>query len=289
MVTYNRKELLRECVQALLAQTRPADKILILNNASTDGTPELLAAEFPASDFPQIQVRHLPQNIGGAGGFHEGLKQTYGEEFDWMWLMDDDTIAEPDALSELFAAHDGFEASAQPCMLASKVVWTDGSLHSMNISSVKRDDPESLLNSVRHSTMSIRSTTFVSLLMRKSVVETYGLPLADYFIWNDDAEYTGRVLRENFGVLVPSSVVTHKTVKKHTALDAPAAMFYYHVRNGIWALTRSAAWSEKEKTKQFPFFLLSIGAYLKRSRFSWPSLRAVGKGARDGVFKRPYR
>jgi len=64
IVTYNRKELLRECLKAVLAQTRPPEHVLVVDNASTDGTPEMLQEE-----FPQVEVLCLPENQGSAGGF----------------------------------------------------------------------------------------------------------------------------------------------------------------------------------------------------------------------------
>ena len=96
IVTYNRKALLKECLEAVLAQTRPPDHVLVVDNASTDGTAEMLREE-----FPQVEVLRLPENQGGAGGFHEGMKRAYEEGFDWLWLMDDDTIPRPEALEAL--------------------------------------------------------------------------------------------------------------------------------------------------------------------------------------------
>ena len=285
VVTFNRKDLLRECLVALLAQTRKVDEILVVDNASTDGTREFLAQE-----FPQVPVLNLPKNIGGAGGFHEGMKWAYNKGFDWIWVMDDDTVTTPTALSELFAARDRFlHAARQPSLLASKVIWVDGTLHTMNIPSVKRsfDDPESLFIAAEKSTLSLRTATFVSLLMQRRVIKQYGLPLTDYFIWDDDTEYTARILRHNFGVLVPSSVVLHKTIKKHTAVDATPQRYYYHVRNVLWMLTRSKAWSFREKIAIFMGHAHVTWQYLNRSRFSWVSVRAVCVGIWDGIFTSP--
>jgi GT2 family glycosyltransferase len=284
VVTYNRKVLLRECLQALLGQARVVDEIVVVDNASTDGTDEMLAGEFAA-----VHVLRLPQNVGGAGGFHAGMKWAYQEGFDWVWLMDDDTITEGNTLNALLEAKESFGEAVRPCLLASKVVWTDGSLHPMNISSAKRldKDPEGVMSAAEHSTVSVRWASFVSLLLHRSMIERYGLPVADYFIWNDDAEYTARVLRHEFGVLVPASRVVHKTEKKHTALDAAPQRYYYQVRNVIWMLTRSNAWSGEERTKIMLVHSRWVFAYLRRSRFSWPSIRAVGSGLRDGIFRAP--
>ncbi len=108
VVTYNRKELLRECLSALLGQTHAVTHVLVVNNVSTDGTLEMLAAEFPRGRFSQIEVRTLAANMGGAGGFYEGLKQPAADGYEWLWLMDDDTIPHPDALEQLFAGRARF-------------------------------------------------------------------------------------------------------------------------------------------------------------------------------------
>ena len=116
VVTYNRKELLIECLDGLLRQTRPIDAIYIIDNASTDNTPEFLKEkgfiqELPPknltkswekefeiknlTDGQPIKLRYIRmhENTGGAGGFHEGVKRAYEKGYDWLWLMDDD--AEP--------------------------------------------------------------------------------------------------------------------------------------------------------------------------------------------------
>jgi GT2 family glycosyltransferase len=85
VVTYNRRDLLRECLVSLQAQTHVPDTILVVNNASTDGTAQMLSAE-----FAQLEVLTLAENVGGAGGFHAGMKWAYEQGYDWLWLMDDD-------------------------------------------------------------------------------------------------------------------------------------------------------------------------------------------------------
>ena len=83
VVTYNRKELLKECLDALLAQTHPLDSIILIDNASTDGTPEFLK-EKGFLDNPKIDYVRLSENSGGAGGFYEGMKRGYEKGFDWV-------------------------------------------------------------------------------------------------------------------------------------------------------------------------------------------------------------
>lgn len=282
VVTYNRKTLLEECVWALEAQTCPVAKTVVIDNASSDGTIEMLE-----SLFPHLEILSLSENVGGAGGFHVGMKWAYEHGYDWLWVLDDDTIATPTALEELFLARARFPEEKQPQLLVSKVVWTDGSLHTMNQPLPHFADLDGLSRSVERATLSIRSTTFVSCLLHRDLVMRYGLPVADYFIWGDDTEYTARILRENLGVVVPRSVAVHKTARQHTALDAAPERFTLHVRNTIWMLTHSAAYSGKEKLRNAVTLVTWIVRYLKINQFNFPAVRGVLAGLQKGLFSSP--
>jgi rhamnopyranosyl-N-acetylglucosaminyl-diphospho-decaprenol beta-1,3/1,4-galactofuranosyltransferase len=287
VVTFNRRELLRECLTALLAQSAAPALVLVIDNASSDGTEELFRDEFRAE--PRIRHVRLPKNVGGAGGFRHGLKMAHELGHQWFWLMDDDTIPSPGALEALLQAHDDFPAGEKPLMLSSKVMWTDGSPHSMNVPTVKRSqmDPAGMFLAAEHGTLSVRWASFVSLLISRRVVDEFGLPYSDYFIWNDDTEYTARVLRRGFGVAVPRSLVTHKTVGKHSPLEAAPARAFYQARNVLWMILRSPAWEPDEKLKIGAIHVAWLLKYLRRTRCSWAAVRAISRGVFDGLFKRP--
>ncbi len=72
--------------------------------------------------------------------------------------------------------------------------------------------------------------------MHRRAVDRYGLPLKHFFIWSDDIDYTGRILRREPGYLVPTSVVVHKTEAAHTAMTSAPDRFYFHVRNTLFII-----------------------------------------------------
>lgn len=286
VVTYNRKELLAECLDGLRVQTRRVDEILVVDNASTDGTSEMLAARGYLED-PAIRHVRLPGNIGGAGGFHAGMAAAYERGHTWIWLLDDDTIVAADALYQLFAARERFATAPRPDLLASRVEWTDGTAHPMNAPIPRRVDHPAVHATQGQAVQSIRATSFVSVLLHRCLVDAYGLPIAEYFIWSDDIEYTARILRHEFGVLVPASIAVHKTPRKHSSITAEPARFYYHVRNTCWMLVSSDAWSLRERLPQFWSLALTIQSRLRHSRAKGAMLRAVLTALRDGLFARP--
>ena len=85
-------------LDGLAAQTRPPDAVFVVDNASTDHTREVLHRD----DLP-LRVTHAEDNLGGAGGFHLGVKTAYEAGYDRIWLMDDDVVPTPECLAVLMA------------------------------------------------------------------------------------------------------------------------------------------------------------------------------------------
>ena len=278
VVTYNRRELLEECLAALAAQTRPPDQILVVDNASTDGTPDLIRERYAE----QVELVALGVNGGGAGGFHEGLRLAHAAGHEWIWLMDDDTIPTPTALEKLLEAPARTGLSHPPALLSSRVVWTDGAMHPMNNPGFERESVPDVVAGAEQRLMPLRTATFVSLLLHRGAVNRHGLPLKRYFLWSDDIEYTARILGREPGYLVPASVTVHKTKQSYTAITCSGDRFYFHVRNTIYML-RGTAWRPREKPGLLFGYVMSVVAYLQFSRFSRASLALVARGVRDGL------
>src|SRR5271166_2717510 len=88
VVTYNRPELLCDCLNSLLRQTYPVTHILVVDNASTMEAAQKLR-EVGLAANPKIEVLRLDQNMGGAGGFTAGIDHSLNRCYDWCWLVDD--------------------------------------------------------------------------------------------------------------------------------------------------------------------------------------------------------
>ena len=112
VVTYNRQFLLAQCISALKNQTRKIDKILVINNGSTDNTEAWLRSQ-PDIDFI------TQENVGGAGGFYTGIKTGYERKYNWIWLMDDDGYPKEDALEKLLEG-DSEELCLRNCAVINK-------------------------------------------------------------------------------------------------------------------------------------------------------------------------
>lgn len=236
VVTYNRKDLLRRALSAHTAQTRQPARLLVVDNASTDGTREMLKTE-GWLDRPDVELLPLPVNTGGAGGFYSGIKRAYELGADWIWVMDDDCIPAPDALERLIYS---LEGSLKPNkenvgFFASRVLWKDGSPCLMNIPVPHHLwlEPHAISSNLTR----ISSSSFVSMLINRRAIKEVGLPVKEFFIWFDDSEYSRRISEKMPCYLVSDSIVFHETPENIAPLDLTqltekcAWKFHYGIRN----------------------------------------------------------
>jgi len=252
VVSYNRSALLGEAVNAIMSQTRPVDHLVVVDNASTDDSVSVVRAI-----APEAELIVLDSNTGGAGGFTVGLAAALRAGADWIWLMDDDTIPHREALDALEHTVKRYHGE-RLVLLGSRAVWVDGSNHPMNTPKRKlvvRGEENRLAAEV--ACMPVRTLSFVSAFVSASRVLEVGLPVADYFLWNDDFEFSARVARGHRALFVSGSVVEHRTKTRGSSDDDPGDRFLYEVRNKLWLFLFSPGFNPGEK-------VLFVAATLRR-------------------------
>ncbi len=285
VVTWNRRRLLVEALAALEGQTLPPRRIVVVDNASTDGTSELLR-----TDYRHLEVVSLRSNTGGAGGFAAGIERALTFDPELVWLLDDDTVATPTAAERLVTAWSSYGAGElpRPALLASRVVWTDGRDHPMNTPRVKPGvSSAERAAAAAVGAVPIRSASFVSVMCDASVVRDRGLPVADYFLWNDDFEYSTRLIRSRVGLAVPASVVVHKTSTFGSTDVDPGERFVLEVRNKVWLFTRSRGLGPVEKLVYGGSTLRRWARTIARSRDRRTLLLGLRTGLAAGLRTRP--
>lgn len=201
VVTYNRCLLLDECLNHLINADKVPD-ILVINNASTDYTEQIL------NKYQKfIKWVTTKQNLGGAGGYNLGIRKAYMAGYKYIWLMDDDTMVQKNTLSILL--RHAAELNGDFGYLSSMAHWTDGTWCRMNQHEIAKDWQE-CKDSLEYKRIKICAATFVSFLLNRSCVETVGLPIREYFIWGDDTEYSLRISQKYNCYFCFDSHVTHK-------------------------------------------------------------------------------
>ncbi len=224
IVTYNRKELLKESLEALFSQTYSNFDIFIIDNASTDGTKEYIE-QFINKE--RVIYFNTGKNLGGAGGFNYGIKAAVTSNYDKIWIMDDDTIPSETALEELMIADQ--KLNEQYGFLCSDVKWIDGNPCVMNVPNITNKWIEDS-KFIREGLLRVEQCSFVSCFLQSSVIREVGLPIRDFFVWGDDAEYTKRISTKLPSYFVSKSLVVHKihsNIPTDISQDSPDRLFRY--------------------------------------------------------------
>ena len=241
VVTYNRKELLLECLEALRKQTRPLDEIYIIDNASTDGTPEILLEnnyipKLPPSDLIKpweisflisnlqkseinsqlsiiVHYVRMHENTGGAGGFHEGVKRGYEKGYDWLWLMDDDVEPLYDGLENMLNY-----SHISKCINPSKKYINEelfcwGRKY-VDISTGRRYSFKRNLFNNSKDFICINYGCFEGMLIHRSIISKIGFPDKRFFMIGDDTIYGLLASFYTKNIYIKKVIFIKKIIKK---------------------------------------------------------------------------
>ncbi|MFG1495196.1 glycosyltransferase family 2 protein [Saccharospirillum sp. HFRX-1] len=185
VVTFNRKDALLNCLRHIRRQSRPLDSIIIVDNASTDGTTEALQ-QAGWLDEPNSHYLRLATNTGGAGGFYRGIQAALSQSADAIWLMDDDGYPPENCLEQLLRYYQAFDFygplvvdETQQLSFPIRLAGELQSLQHWNEASQRATEgvlPDVLI-------------PFNGVLLKRQLVQKIGLPRREFFIWGDDIEY----------------------------------------------------------------------------------------------------
>ncbi|MCX6400451.1 MAG: glycosyltransferase family 2 protein [Propionibacteriales bacterium] len=278
VVTFNRLAMLQRLVPRLQA-VEGLERILVVDNASTDGTGEWLASS-------GVCFETLATNTGGAGGFHDGLAWAVREGADLVWLMDDDGMPAPDCLDLLLerVERDGLEfcgpavlAEQDPARLCFPIRLPGGTKVVHAMAEVEAAAVDGLIEGV--------VIPFNGVLVTRDLVERIGLPREEFFIWGDDVEYLWRA--EQAGARIATVVDAHflhpatddlgtpmmfgKTAYNHTPSDLK---HYCMARNNTLNLRAYRGW-----VHVLLFWLKTVWFYL----FTRPQPARIPLSARAAV------
>ena len=263
--TFNDVNIIDQTIESMLKQTRPVDALLVVDNASSDGT----------LDRPSLKnatvVRHR-ENLGTSGAIATGMRFALDQNYDWIWVFDADSIPEPDALEKLLDLYTGFPVSLQDEIgfLACLPLNFDGKLFFPGAVfcryGITRSWP---VPNQRH--YPCEFTTWSGCLYRLAAVRDVGVPNPDYVLDWGETEYAYRMMKGRYKGFIHQDAILHHNTRGYatrgpvkvrrgadtvTVYDYPPIRVYYSARNILY------------------FWLYDF----KEGRF-WPLMRAiVGRG-----------
>lgn len=258
IVTYNRLDSLKRVVCCVRKQTQQIDKLIIINNDSTDGTKEWL------DTLEDVEIIHQ-DNLGGAGGFYTGVKTCYEQGADWIWMMDDDVFPQNDCLEHLLKYKD-----VSNCLNTTRY-WADGGyVPQLFKFDIERNVSEELNTDMSAEYQAMNTCCFESLLVSSELVKKIGFPDKRFFIAGDDTIY-GYLASKYTNVILVRDAIAIKLQKEGTNKPRPFYT-YYSVRNNHLI----NKYKKKQTSHGFPFSIwLSISCVVLRSMVKYSLLKDI--------------
>jgi len=231
VVTYNRADLLARMLAGLAALDRLPEAVIVVDNASTDHTADVLAA----AANPGLSVVRSDDNLGGAGGFHLGVRAAYAGGFDRIWLMDDDVVPAPDCLDVLLAQDEACLTSVREDTQG-RLVEKAATRFDLRNPLAIRPKTESVeseygTRSAMPERVEVQNVAFEGFLVRREVVAAIGLPDPSYFIFYDDVDYAVRARRAGFRIWAMRDAVLVRQLDFDQQHDLGGWKGYYMYRN----------------------------------------------------------
>jgi GT2 family glycosyltransferase len=242
VLTNNRKDILVQCLNAILTQVEPADEIIVLDNGSTDGTCEYLQKS-GILKHDCIVLYRFQDNTGPSAGADTLFRLALQRGSDWLWYMDDDTIANADTLKELKNAYsENFSRPEEVGFLKSVVVSPDGSPNGVPQLDLRSEPGQaaSWASRLGSGLVKVRCSTFVSIMIPRTTLMRIGHIHSDFRFYGEDTDFTLRTTDVLEAYLVGKSKVTHLSPevgrfralakKNPTSID----MERYYYRNNLY-------------------------------------------------------
>jgi GT2 family glycosyltransferase len=294
--TYNDEDVIERSLAAVLAQSRPADKVLIVDNASTDGT---LQRKFPDS----VTVIRNSKNLGTSGSVVVGMNFALQHEYDWIWILDADSAPHPDALEQLLKFLRTLPAAEQTRVQRLASLGRDSSGDARLYPGIRftRLGYEPVRVESEQLPYECDGLIWSGGLFQIAVIRAMGLPDTDYVLDWGEFEYGYQSMRRGYKTyVVPQSRFSHNigTLKSPSLAlvrrfgplslkltQLPPIRLYYLIRNTLYF------WLRVYHQRSFPYYLqvlknsLWVPKYIFKAILfgRWADCKACSRGLWDGL------
>ncbi len=289
VVTYNRSALLERLLQSIARMDPKPGRVVIVDNASSDGTGETVAG-YADTLGPEILYRRLETNTGGSGGFSEGMRVAYESGATWMWLMDDDVELIPDGLAKM-----GKWAPRFRSIQGRRYDYDGSEFYWQYRLSVPLGIP--IPFAPAHFDASgyreMNSGCFEGMFIHRDIVQRIGLPDPRFFIYWDDSVYGWLASLQTSAVIVDEFVLRRtREIKQWDMgirhLNASSDMYRYYILRNRGIMRHYFAEHGAYRPVRFALgTVLTFGKEIVRlvaveRKVTWKGVASLFRGLRDG-------
>jgi GT2 family glycosyltransferase len=211
VVNWNGAEVLRPCLRTLFDSRYPRLSVLVVDNASTDGSQELVRSE-----FPEARLIANAENEGFAAGANAGIERVIADGGDYVLLMNNDTEIDPDAVARLVAAAQGNSQAAFVGPLIyyhdrPDIVWSAGGRVSYWSGDIRHLGIRARDTGQFEGVRRVDYVTGCAVLVATRALQDIGYMDTGYFMYNEDTDWCVRATERGYAVLLaPGAKVWHK-------------------------------------------------------------------------------
>jgi GT2 family glycosyltransferase len=255
ILAHNELSYTRECLTSILALDPPADRVLLVDNASTDGTAARVAEE-----FPDVGVLALPENRYFAGGVNAGLERALLEGAGSVLLLNNDLVLERGALGILAAAleQDPSRGAVGPKLFfydRPDRIWFAGGVIARGTGLIRHRGVHRKDDGFRDGPRPVEYLSGAAVLLSRRALETVGLLDPAYVMYVEDADWSARARRAGFTLWYEPAARGWHHVSVTSGGGLTPLKAYFRLRSGALFLSRHAAPWER------PVAWLSYGAW----------------------------
>jgi len=227
VVNWNGRDITLDCLRSLSAQTYPHADLIVVDNASTDGSVAAIRA-----DYPGVALLTMPENLRFAGGNNAGIREALARGADAVLLLNNDTVVDPDFLKHLVNRMN----TAPTCgMVAPKIyyfdqpdkIWFAGGVVSMWTGTMRHIGIREMDHGQFDSVREIGYASGCCLLIRSEVIRKIGMLDDSYYMYTEDADWSMRVRKAGYTIIFePAARIWHKL-----SVSAGGHLSWFKLRN----------------------------------------------------------
>jgi GT2 family glycosyltransferase len=227
------------CLTSLSQSTYKNKKIIVLDNQSTDGSPEAIPAA-----FPNVQFVNLPENLGYAGNNNVGIQLALEQGAEWVFVLNEDTILDPECLTHLIEAGESDPAIGivgplvyhydEPTVIQSAGGMLGPYWESIHLG---KNEPDQGQYQQPHS---VEWISGCAILVRRPTIQQAGMLDNNFFIYWEETEWCIRIGRAGWKIVhAPQAKIWHKGVQRD--YQPKPTFTYYGTRNRLMTLSKHKA------------------------------------------------
>ena len=282
LLSYNGREDTVACLTSLRALDEPVTRIVLVDNGSTDGTPEAVAEE-----FPEVEVLPQTENLGFAEGNNVGIRHAIAAGAEWILIANNDTLFAPDTVTNMLAAATSSPDIGVVCPLILYADQPDRIWYAGRDFDARRgyhgrphgfgDVDHGQFGGVRD----VGTATGCAMLMPVAAIEEVGLMAPELFLYLEDIDWCLRFREAGFRVVVAGDARLWHRVSATGGGEHNPGIYYYGVRNTLEVCNRHAPLHGLRGARRTAETLIAYTVFVRRAQHKAKSLRAIAEGFRD--------